>query len=154
MASVDWIKIKNEYVNSNISYKDLSEKYPVSKTAIANKGKAENWVKLKKNNLNKTCTKVVQKTAEKIIDAEVDRITKLLNLSDEVLKKIEIALGQLTKYVDMFGNVRECEVIDANKLRKIVASLKDAKEIMLVENNNDEDLETGVVMIPEVGNVE
>ena len=30
----------------------------------------------------------------------------------------------------MFGNVSECDVIDANKLRKFVASLKDLKDII------------------------
>ncbi len=121
MANVDWIEIKNEYINSNISYKDLSEKYPVSKTAIANRGKAENWVELRKENLNETCTKVVQKTAEKIVEAQVNCVDKILNLGEEATEQIAIAMTQLA---DEDGN------IDTYKLRQVVQSLKDLKELV------------------------
>lgn len=64
--NIDWVAIKDEYITGDLSYQDLAHKYSISKTAIANKAKTENWVKLKEKYLNETCTKLVQKTAEKI----------------------------------------------------------------------------------------
>ena len=130
MANVDWIKIKNEYINTQTSYRKLADKYKVSQQSVSRHGKDERWPKLKKERLSKTCAKVEQKLTEKIANAEVDRITSLLELSDEAQKQIRTSLWQLGKYVDMFGNVSECDVIDANKLRKLVASLKDLKDII------------------------
>lgn len=130
MANVDWIKIKNEYINTQTSYRKLADKYKVSKNQISNRAITENWKELRQKQQDKIGTKLGQKTAEKIVNAEVDRITALLNLSDEAQKQIKTSLGQLGMYVDMFGNVSECDVIDANKLRKLVASLKDLKDII------------------------
>ena len=50
---MDWIKIKNEYINGNISYRKLAEKYNVTVRQIANVAKAENWVELRKEQRNK-----------------------------------------------------------------------------------------------------
>ena len=130
MANVDWIKIKNEYINTQTSYRKLAEKYNVSRSTLEKKARKEKWSDYRKKQYGKMVAKVGQKTAEKIVNAEVNRITTLLELSDEAQKQIKTSLGQLGKYVDMFGNVSECDVIDANKLRKLVASLKDLKDII------------------------
>lgn len=151
LAKINWIKIKNEYISTNISYRKLAEKYSVSFSTLRAKAKAENWVEKKEKQQHKIGTKVAQKTAEKIAEKEVDRITKLLKISDDALEQIELSLTQLTKYVDMFGNVAECDVVDANKLRKLVASIKDMKDVISVsEEDKDRDSHTGVVMLPEV----
>ncbi len=139
LANVDWIAIKNEYISTNVSYKELSDKYPVSKTAIANRAKKEKWVELREENLNATYTKVVQETQDKIVSAEVDRVTKLLELTDDVQEKIAIALGQLNMYIDLSGKAQRCDMIDVSRLKKLVAALKDVKEIVRIDNQNDID---------------
>lgn len=139
MANVDWIAIKNEYITTDTSYKILADKYPVSKTAIGNRAKKENWVQLKREYLDETCTKVVQEIQDKNVDAEVDRVANMLKLTDKAQEQIGIAFGQLDKHMDMFGNVHECEIIDVNKLKKLVAALKDIKEI--IKEDSDKDLD-------------
>lgn len=130
MANVNWIKIKNEYINTQTSYRKLADKYNVSFPTLRDRAVKEKWFEKRKKQRNKIRTKTEQKITEKIVNAEVNRITALLELSDEAQKQIKTSLGQLGKYVDMFGNVSECDVIDANKLRKLVASLKDLKDII------------------------
>ncbi|MBR6523464.1 MAG: hypothetical protein IKT39_02495 [Clostridia bacterium] len=137
MANVDWIKIKNEYINTNISYRKLAEKYEVSKNQVANRAKDENWQELRKVQQDKIGTKLGQKTADKIVDAEVDRIGNLLTSADTAQKKIDQALEQLTKYVNAEGEIVDSQFINVKELRAIIASMKDLKEIIKTDNSGD-----------------
>ena len=110
--AVDWLAIRNDYINGLGSYRKLAEKYGVSANAICNKAKNENWIKEKDANLYKTCTKVVQQTADVIAQNEVDRITRLLAISDSLLSKIEQAVGELD--VTQVTNKRKVKVIEYN----------------------------------------
>ncbi len=78
-----------------------------------------------------------QKTAEKIIDAEVDRVANLLNLTDKAQEQINIAFGQLCKHMDMFGNVHENDIVDVPRLKKLISSLKDIKDILHEDKRNE-----------------
>lgn len=137
MANADWIKIKNEYINTNISQRKLAEKYNISFNTLKLRANKEGWADTKKEQYNKTTTKIQQKTAEKIVQTEVDRIGDLLKLSDEAQKQIELGLSQLNKYMDLFGNIHESEIIDINKLRKLIAAMKDLKDIIRTDAGND-----------------
>ena len=131
---VDWIKIKNEYINSNISQRKLAEKHKISFNTLKAKASKEHWSAEKEEQYHKITAEVQQKTAEKVIEAEVDRIGNLLETADVVQEKIKEALGQLNKYVDMFGGVHESEILDVNRLKKLVAALKDVKDIIQVDD--------------------
>lgn len=154
MAKVDWIEIKNEYINTGISQRKLAEKYKISFNTLKDKAHKESWAKLKKKQHNKITTKTQQKTAEIIVEKEVDRITSLMNLTDTAQEKISVGFSQLTKYLDMFGNVHDSDVIDVNKLRKLVSALKDIKDI--IKTNNDESDSNGMLseIIKAVENIE
>lgn len=137
MANVDWIKIKNEYINTNISYRKLADKYKVSKNQVANRAKDENWQELRKKQRDKIETKLGQKTADKIVDAEVDRIGRLLTSADTAQKKIDQALKQLTKYVNAEGEIVDSQFVNVKELRAIIAAMKDLKDIVKVDTGND-----------------
>ena len=137
MANVDWITIKNEYINTSISQRKLAEKYKISFNTLKIRANKEHWADAKKEQYNKINTTIQQKTADKIVDAEVDRLTELLKLTDEAQKQIATAMSQLGKYMDMFGNIHESDIIDVVKLKKLVSAMKDIKEIVKVDTGND-----------------
>jgi len=119
--NVDWIAIKNEYINTNISYRKLAEKWKISLGSIQRKSKKEDWYNLREKCRYKTNTKVIQKTQEKIIENEVNRMATLLAISDDVTEQLAVAAAQ----------VRDDEgTVDTYKLRQIVQSLKDMREII------------------------
>ena len=43
MGTVDWEKLKDEYINTSISYQKLAKKYDVSFWALSKRGKEEKW---------------------------------------------------------------------------------------------------------------
>lgn len=126
----DWIAIKNEYLNTGISQRDLAEKYEVSFNTLKAKANREGWSKARKKQYHKITTKVQQKTTEKIVSVEVDRVTTLLNLADTAQEQIGIAFGQLCIFVDKYGDVHDTDVVDVGKLKTLVSSLKDIKDIL------------------------
>ena len=137
MANVDWIKIKNEYINTNISQRKLAEKYKVSFNTLKDRANKERWADVKKEQHNKIISATQQKTADKIVDAEVDRLAELLKLTDEAREQIRVGMSQLNKFMDMFGNIHESEIIDVVKLKKLVSAMKDLKDIVRVDTGND-----------------
>ncbi len=140
MANINWLSIKNDYITSNpkIAYKDLSKKYGVSISSIEKKAAEEKWRELRNENCRNIETSVQEKTSEKIISLEVNRIEKLLESSDKAQVQIDLALGQLNKRVDMFGNVHDCEVIDVSRLKKLTTALKEIRDILKDDTNTDE----------------
>ena len=59
---MDWDAIKQEYISTNISQRELAEKYGVSVSSLGKKCASEGWSGLRK----KFRKKVEKKTMEKI----------------------------------------------------------------------------------------
>ena len=117
MADINWISIKNEYINTNISYRKLAEKYELSFATLRTRAKKEDWVAQREAQRHKVSTKVAQKTAQVVAKKEVDRIERINSLADTLLEKLEEATTQLNNH------------LIANKQRTRVIEYKDAKAI-------------------------
>lgn len=136
MANVDWIKIKNEYINTQTSYRKLADKYKVAFSTLEKTARREKWVKLRKEQCDKVATKVRQKTAEKIADKEADRLSRLASAADRLLEKIEEATEQLNNH--LVTNKTKTKVIEYDNADR---PDKPTKEI--VEENEEVEFITG-----------
>lgn len=134
--NIDWIKIKNEYINTNISQRKLAVKYEISFNTLKDKANKEKWAAAKKEQHNKIATETQQKTAEKIIEVEVDRVANIINLSDKISEKISQAIEQVDKII-VDGEIVDAGLIDTYKLRQLVQSLKDVKDIVSFNNDTE-----------------
>ena len=113
-VAVDWLAIKNDYISGGGSYRKLAEKYGVNKDTIAKRAKVENWKEQRCTQADKTQTKTIQKTTEKISDA----------LSEEAATKVRIR-GKLIKLAENWIDA-QCESIeDPGAFRRIVQSCVD-----------------------------
>lgn len=113
--AVDWLKIRSDYINGGGSYRALAEKYGVSVTSICAKAKKEGWQTARRTQLNKTCTKVEQKTAEKISDAESEAAAIKARMRLVFFQEIE----RRTK----------TDEVDGMEFRRLVQSYKDLCEL-------------------------
>lgn len=140
-AKFNWIKIKNEYVNTDISQRKLAAKYNISFSTLKQRANKEKWNAEKIKQHDKISKEVQQKTIEIITASEADRLTKLLSLTDKLSQKIEKAIEQLeTAYTS--GEVVETGIVDTYKMRQIVQSIKDLKDIIITGGDeNIEDLD-------------
>ena len=112
----NWIKIRNEYETTNISYRKLAEKYNVSFKTLSPRAKREAWTKTKEEIQDKIRTKTGQKSIEKISNRNARHIAMM----DKVLDKVDKVLDdQLTKEL-FFGELIDKGVINHNKLAKMM----------------------------------
>lgn len=111
--AVDWLAIRNDYINGGGSYRKLAEKYGVNKDSIATRAKAEDWKGQRDAQTDKTQTKTIQKTEEKISDA----------LSDEAALKTKLRTGLLQMAVDWVDSHKR--ITNTGDFRRIVQSCID-----------------------------
>lgn len=162
MADVNWLAIKNEYINTNISYRKLAEKYGVSFNTLKDKAVKENWKSLRDAQHNKITTTTQQKTAEKIASKEADRIARIVSLADRLADKLEQAIDQADQYVvknskkmtmitynsenlpvmnitsEKVELKQASGIIDKAGLKKLSTALKDIKDIQTTENDDSQ----------------
>lgn len=93
MAKIDWIPAKRYYISDEkVSYADVAHKFGVSKTAVKERAKKENWQKLRKTTLLRVDQKLPEKLSESLakIQARQAWIGKLLQQKGlEVLLETE-----------------------------------------------------------------
>lgn len=157
---MDWNVIKTEYITTDTSYRKLATKYHVSYTAICNKSRQENWVEQRNQFINKT----VSKSINSISDKTADRLTRIFNVSDKLLEKLERAVEEIdiqlikkvnkTKTIEYDNNFRpdkptkeiveETEevqevttIVDRSGLKAITDALKNLKEVQMLRSELD-----------------
>lgn len=158
-GKTNWVKIKNEYINGNVSYRKLAEKHGISFSYLQQKARKEKWVLKRKEQQNKISEKVLQKTAENLAEKEANRMARISDAADKLLEKIELATEQLDLYLekqktktpvkvkdkksgqtlDAFQESEKLKVaqldrIDRAGLKQIASALKDLKDIQFTQN--------------------
>ena len=123
MAEINWNAIRTDYITSNVSYRDLEEKYGVCYRQIAKKGKAEGWGSQRSQHN----TNVVTKILDDDIEQKVSSIERLESVADKVLKKVEA-------YIDACDPT----AIDTQSMKHISGVLKDIKDVMRNRKDLDE----------------
>lgn len=109
--AVDWLTIRNDYVNGGGSYRKLAEKYGVSFSVLKDIAVKENWRESKERQMNETRTKTERKSQEKISDA----------LSDEAAEKVRIRVS-LLKMAANWVEAQAGTVRDSGDFRRMVQS--------------------------------
>ena len=89
---VDWLKIKTEYINGEISYRKLAEKHGVSFNTLKDHAVAEEWARLRTESRHNTTTATQRKIVEKTSEA----------LSEEAAAKVRIKATMMRLAEDWF----------------------------------------------------
>lgn len=100
MVTLNWAKIRNEYINGHISYRKLAEKHGVSFNTLKEVAIREKWYEKRTTQHNKIAMKTEQKTAEKIAELESDLAANINSAANELLKKLQIAIEQTDLYIE------------------------------------------------------
>lgn len=109
---VEWRKIKAEYIAGGTSYRKLSAKYGVSRTALQRRAREEHWVELKDQTKAKTDAKI----SEEVSERQASRASKIIDAADLLLDRI-------------IRTIEKTEVIDSQSLKHFTSALKDLKDI-------------------------
>ena len=120
--AVDWLRIKSEYVNGNISYRKLAEKHGISFAVLKDKAVKEKWAKEREQQANRIRTTTEQKTVDKISDALSDEAAAKVRIKASMMR---LAEGWFAKQERLIAESPQENVVDPNEFRKMVQSCVD-----------------------------
>ena len=156
----DWQAIKTEYITTDTSYRKLAQKYGIHYKVISERGKDEGWVELRSQHRDKTLTK----TLGKISNKQADKLSRIDDLADKLLEKLEQAITELdlqlakhtdkTKTIEYNNDLRPDKptrevvheeekllevksIVDRQGLKQIASALKDIKEVKMLRSELD-----------------
>lgn len=156
----EWKRIKAEYLAGGTSYRKLCEKHGCKLSELRNVAEKEKWVELKTQAQHKSNTKII----EILSDKSADKLSRVLDITDKLLDKLEQAVAELDvqlykkvekiKEIEYNNDLRpdkptkeiihESEevieaktIIDRSGLKAIASSLKDIKEIQMLKSELD-----------------
>ena len=109
MVTLNWTKIRSDYINGHISYRKLAEKHGVSYHTLKGIAIEEKWFEKRKAQREKISIKTDQKTAEKLAEAEANRLLRISQAADKLLSKIEEATEQLDQFI-VTSRVKQREI--------------------------------------------
>ncbi len=100
MVTLNWTKIRNEYINGNISYRKLAEKHGISESHLMAKAAKEKWFDKRKEQRIKIQAKTEQKAVEKISEQNSDLDCEIYNAKVKLLEKINEAIEQTDLFIE------------------------------------------------------
>ena len=115
----DWVSIKNEYITTQISTRDIAKKYGVSHSQIARRSAREKWAQQRETLRNETETLWLQKTAEAVSDVQTDRVVQLMEGGQLA---VELLIERLHE-MRCSGKIKTYEV------KAITEALKNARDL-------------------------
>ena len=118
--SVDWKKIKAEYIAGGTSYRKLADKYGVSFSTLKEIARREKWTDLKEKTRYKADTKFADLMGEK----QANRSAKIIDVADMLLDKISATLTMM-------------DVVDSQSIKHFTSALKDIKDIKGIKSDID-----------------
>lgn len=112
MEPIDWASLKTEYITTDISQRDLAEKYGVNFVTVNRHSRAEGWMEAREKYANDVYKRCLQKAENKA----VDKYARFLNSVDKLQAKID----QLLELED---------ALSPRDLKSLSSALMDAKEL-------------------------
>lgn len=119
---LDWAKMKKEYAQTNMSIRDIANKYKVSRTSVERHYKADGWCKTRKE------VKTERVEVTKVIKAQAD-VTNA-----ELCKRISNLM--VTKTVQA---LEEVDPRNTQGLKHLSGVIKDLKEVRMWKDDLDLD---------------
>lgn len=96
----DWEALKQEYVTTNISIRQISDKYGIRQRTIADRSSKDGWVEARQEYR----TKVASKVASKVSSQQADDVASLLRKATKVSSLLlDRCLDALERGVGMSG---------------------------------------------------
>lgn len=154
MIDIDWDKIRKEYIaDESTSYRKLAAKYGVKDYVIYRRGHAEGWPALRKQCVDETIAKAV----EKISQNRANKLDSVMDAADQLIKKVMDAIKELDKKTvrkvtktkkveydnancpdkptgETITETEEYETIDAlldrQGIKALTSALRDLKEVL------------------------
>lgn len=148
--AVDWKRVKEEYMTTDVTLDELAEKFKVSKSTLYKKSSAGKWVQAKKKVGKKVEEKFIEKASSMKATQEVNKLERLIKAADRMSGVIEEAMNdpkQFRRYVvqkkvrkengseKMEAEEKVFDKFDAKAMRDMTATMKELAALIRSLNN-------------------
>lgn len=116
---MDWTAARNEYIQGGVTYRQLAAKYNVPLRTLGKRAKAEDWVGLRQQVIDKSATLAADAAAQ----AKADMATRIYDSAGLMLDKVLDALQ---------------DDITPKEIRALTAAVKDIREIVGIKSDGDQ----------------
>jgi len=124
----DWPKMKKEYITSDVSIREISEKYGVSRSQVANHSREERWVEKRKQYQNKVVSKSLARQEEKDVDHMLQiksAVAKMADSINEMMGDGNQFRRHISKDKGIIVGERLMKKYDTQAIRDVTAAIKD-----------------------------
>lgn len=146
---IDWTKLENEYISTDVSVRKIAEKYKLNETTVFRQSKKRNWVQKKQNFASKVQAKVMQKIENKEVDKKIAANEKHTQLFDKGLEVAELLLNQYIEDLKTGKKKTQANAYNLDFVMKAIANAQKGQRISLKIDTND-DIDT----TPEINVIE
>lgn len=94
---VDWLKIRNDYINGLGGAAELSRRYGVKSSTIRGRARREGWQAAEKKQRNTVATFCNEKTADAISCNEADRILAISSVTTKAAQYLDQRMDKLLR---------------------------------------------------------
>ena len=129
-----WQQIREEYIQSDLSLKKLSEKYGVSKRQLERRSAREGWGALRER--NRVSGGLSEDTARRLTEA-VEKALKVVQDAFEDEKQFHRYLVKTKAGADGDLEERIFQKLDTKSLKEVTAVLKDLKAMVQEASGTD-----------------
>ena len=116
---MDWTAARDEYIQGGVTYRQLAAKYNVPLRTLGKRAKAEDWVGLRQQVIDKSATLAADAAAQ----AKADMATRIYDSANLMLDKV----------LDALQNART-----PKDIRALTAAVKDIREIVGIKSAGDQ----------------
>lgn len=102
---MDWNRIRKDYIAGKGSYRELAKKYGVSPQVLGRRAKAENWVTLRGQAVDKGLTKTIDTVAEANGDVGVQLQGAAVALIEKTMEGIQAIDAENAKALKAYSGV-------------------------------------------------
>lgn len=179
--TVDWAKIRAEYVNGNCSLSALADKYGVKIGTVRAHSAAEKWGEERSRKRKEKADKVAEKLHEKDVNDTVKQIERCCRAAGKLIDKINKGIAQVDKNIFVsteektvtakteedngvtvsklkternFKTKRYDTLVDTKRIAELSKSLLNIKQILTGNENMSNDDSSGIIEIPAMQELE
>lgn len=116
---MDWTAARDEYIQGGVTYRQLAAKYNVPLRTLGKRAKAEDWVGLRQQVVDKSATLAADAAAQ----AKADMATRIYDSAGLMLDKVLDALQ---------------DDITPKDIRALTAAVKDIRDIVGIKSAGDQ----------------
>ena len=156
IATIDYSKLKKEYLRGNISYRELAKKYNVPFGTLRKVAAKEQWTQLRTQTRTKADTKIIDAISNKNANIDTkyfDIVDKLLDKASEVIELMpEWSIVSLKDMATTMKYLKECKGVKSDAdMREQEARIRNLQR--QAEKDVGEDKPSGVLILPSISEI-